>query len=64
VGHNPGLDYLLSYLWGNEMRMPEDGKLLPTAAVARLAMPQDWAGLATGAGTLLSLTRPGQMQGA
>jgi phosphohistidine phosphatase len=58
VGHNPGLESLLRYLTDNDFDPPEDGKLLPTAALARLEMPADWSRLARGCATLISLTRP------
>lgn len=58
VGHNPGLEELLRYLAGDEIETPEDGKLLPTATVARLEMPEDWRGLQAGCAHLVSITRP------
>jgi phosphohistidine phosphatase len=58
VGHNPGLEELLSYLAGDEISLPEDGKLLPTAALARLEMPDDWQALTKGCAQLVSVTRP------
>ena len=56
VGHNPGLEYLLDYLAGG-VAVPGDGKLMPTAALARLDLPADWRGLERGRGKLLGLTR-------
>ena len=38
VGHNPGLEYLLDHLAGG-VPIPGDGKLLPTAALARFDLP-------------------------
>ncbi len=61
VGHNPGLEDLLSYLVGGEPAATDDGKLLPTAALARLGMPQQWAGLSAGCARLISLIRPEQL---
>jgi len=58
VGHNPGLEQLLEYLVAGRLPGTEDGKLLPTATLARLAMPADWRHLETGCAELLSLTRP------
>lgn len=58
IGHNPGLEELLAHLLGEEPERPEDGKLLPTAAVARLEMPADWTSLAAGSAQLISITRP------
>ena len=62
VGHNPGLELLLEYLVARGLpHIPDDGKLLPTAALARLAMPEDWNGLEQGTAELLSLTRAGSL---
>ncbi len=58
VGHNPGLEELLRYLAGPTAENPPDGKLLPTATLARLEMPSDWQRLDPGCGRLLSITRP------
>ncbi len=58
VGHNPGLESLLRYLTDNDFDPPTDGKLLPTAAIARLEMPADWLPLQSGCASLISLTRP------
>lgn len=57
VGHNPGLEMLLLYLAGH-VPEPADGKLLPTATLARLALPADWSELESGCGRLLELVRP------
>lgn len=56
VGHNPGLEYLLDHLAGG-VPVPGDGKLLPTAALARVELPGDWRRLARGQGTLRGLVR-------
>lgn len=58
VGHNPGLTDLLLYLLGGEVPAPDDGKLLPTATLARLVMPGSWKKLEFGSVQLKSLTRP------
>lgn len=57
VGHNPGLEDLVDYLCGGPLERPMDGKLLPTAALARLEMPADWSRLAPGCAHLVSVTR-------
>lgn len=57
VGHNPGLEELLQYLVGDVIERAEDGKLLPTATLARLQL-QDGAETTAGNAQLLSLTRP------
>ncbi len=58
VGHNPGLEELVRHLAGEDLETPADGKLLPTATVARLEMPDDWRELAPGSAQLVSITRP------
>jgi phosphohistidine phosphatase len=62
IGHNPGLEELVGHLTGGDYDEPADGKLLPTGAVARLEMPNDWTSLDTGCAVLLSITRPKQLK--
>jgi phosphohistidine phosphatase len=61
VGHNPGLESLLDYLAIEPPVVPDDGKILPTATLARLAMPAQWRQLRAGCARLLALTRPGSL---
>jgi len=61
VGHNPGLEDLVEYLSHEQLAIPDDGKLLPTSALARLEMVESWTDLKRGCGHLISLTRPGQV---
>jgi len=61
VGHNPGLEELVRYLTGDDLEEPADGKLLPTAALARLEMPDDWSNLEGGCAGLVSIVRPKQL---
>jgi len=58
VGHNPGLESLLEYLCGDEIPITPDGKLLPTAALAQLQMPPEWADLQPETAQLVTITRP------
>lgn len=58
IGHNPGFESLLSFLNSVNTPIPKDGKLLPTATLATLDMPQDWHALTQGCAELLSITRP------
>jgi phosphohistidine phosphatase len=58
VGHNPGLEYLVRHLCGNDLTPPPDGNLLPEGALARLEMPEHWDQLAQGCAQLVSITRP------
>lgn len=57
VGHNPGLEELLLYLCHEPPPLPADGKLLPTATVARLQMPDNWKPLSQHQARLLQLQR-------
>jgi phosphohistidine phosphatase len=60
VGHNPGLELLLRYLC-ESAPTPADGKLLPTATLAQLIMPDDWRQLAPYCARLLAITRPASL---
>jgi len=57
VGHNPGLEHLLMHLCSTLPRSP-DGKLLPTATIAHVRLPDDWTTLDPVCGELLMLQRP------
>lgn len=61
VGHNPGLEQLLQHLLQEPAPVPDDGKLLPTATLARLQLNRSWAELADGCASLLALIRPDQL---
>jgi phosphohistidine phosphatase len=61
VGHNPGLEELLEWLAGDVVVMPKDGKLLPTATLAQLQMPDDWRSLSPGCASLTTIIRPGTL---
>jgi phosphohistidine phosphatase len=55
VGHNPELEDLLISLVG-AANLPDTDKLLPTAALARLIVPDDCSHLEAGCARLLSIT--------
>ncbi len=61
VGHNPGLEYLIEFLADRPIPLPSDGKLLPTACLAILELPDRWQGLKAGAGRLLGITRSSEL---
>lgn len=61
TGHNPGLEELLLYLAQPPVPIPGDGKLLPTATLARLQMPDDWRHLQPGCARLLQIQRAGEL---
>lgn len=58
VGHNPGLEFLLLFLAKNQIEIADDGKLLPTATLAHLKMPDDWHTLEHDCGDLQQIVRP------
>lgn len=58
VGHNPGLEALVKYLAGEPEGLPRTGNLMPTAAIACLALPEDWTALQPAIGRLEVLTYP------
>ncbi len=58
VGHNPGLEELLYYLVNGSLTIPEDGKIMTTATLAILEMPDTWKHLQSGSAKLELLTRP------
>jgi phosphohistidine phosphatase len=58
VGHNPGLEELLAFLSPDAIPAAEKGRLLSTATLARLVMPDDWHRLTAGCAGLAGFTRP------
>lgn len=63
VGHNPGLEDMAEYLSCKEIAIPVDGKLMPTATLARFVFTCSWDELKDGCATLKSITRPADMSG-
>jgi phosphohistidine phosphatase len=57
VGHNPDLEELLIELAGED-NLPETDKLMPTAALARLEMPDDWSELEADCAKLIDILYP------
>ncbi len=62
VGHNPGLEELLCYLQAGQLAASKDGKLLATATLAILDMPNDWTKLKKGCAKVVSMTRASQLE--
>ena len=61
VGHNPELEGLLAYLVSLP-QLPEVEKLLPTASLARLVLPDDWTHLEKDCAKLVSITCPKSLE--
>jgi len=57
VGHNPDFEELLTDLIGED-NLPDAEKLLPTAALARLEMPDEWNELKTDCAKLIDILYP------
>lgn len=58
VGHNPGLEALMSYLSGQSTGSDnsiQDVKRFPTSALAHFIMPADWRNLSKGCAKLVNL---------
>jgi len=61
IGHNPGMEELLAYLSADPLPRTDDGKVMPTAALARLGMPENWQGLSHGSARLIEVVRPREL---
>jgi len=61
VGHNQGIEQLVQYLGAGKIQVPEDGKLMPTAALARFRVVRPWKELDTGVVEFLEIIRPRQL---
>lgn len=57
VGHNPALEQLLDLLLPEAPVTPPDGKLLPTASLARLTVAGSWSALTPGGARLSEIRR-------
>ena len=58
IGHNPGLEELLEFLCGEQLPLSSKGKLMPTATLAQIALPDEWRGLTARSGKLIHIVRP------
>lgn len=61
VGHNTGMEDLVLYLASGAVEWPEDGKLMPTAAVARFQVKGSWGALCAETTKFLQILRPRQL---
>ncbi len=62
IGHNPGFESLLLHLLNHEIDIPANGKLLPTAALAILEIPDQWQSLESGNVKLKHILYPKQLE--
>jgi phosphohistidine phosphatase len=63
VGHNTGMEDLVLYLGAGAVQWPEDGKLMPTAALASFRVTSSWKKLEAGAAEFLHIQRPRLLKG-
>ena len=61
IGHNPTFEELLIYLCGSKLPLSPKGKLMATATLAQVNLPDDWQQLAPKCGKLQQITRPGEI---
>lgn len=61
VGHNPGLDTLLTYMSNDPLKFTGSGKLMTTAAVAVLDYGKGPVSTAEGSGSLEAFIRPKEL---
>lgn len=61
VAHNPGLEELLIYLCGPDLPRTKSGKLMTTATLAHICLPDDWHQLTAGCGKLKQIIRPNEI---
>lgn len=57
TGHNPGLDYLVNYLSGDQPHYTENGKLMTTAAIVVFNFEYEFSGK-KGSGNMVIMARP------
>jgi len=58
VGHNPGMDGLLEYLFGDDLPLTSKGKLMTTASLAVLDLQGRWSDLGASSTSLTQIARP------
>ncbi|MCI0507934.1 MAG: histidine phosphatase family protein [Gammaproteobacteria bacterium] len=61
VGHNPGLEELVTLLCADPLPYTEDGKLLTTGNIVQLRFQQSWNDLRPKQGRLINFLRPKEL---
>ncbi len=62
VGHNPGLEELLTYLCNKKITLSDDGKLLNTATIAHLSLSSSWNNIKKNSAGLVEIKRSNSLQ--
>jgi len=55
VGHNPGLEQLLELLAKQQVKIPDDGKVLPTSAMAIVNIEAEWENISANQAQLVDI---------
>ncbi|MBF0134262.1 MAG: histidine phosphatase family protein [Magnetococcales bacterium] len=58
VGHNPGLEFLYTFLGGRQPDCANDGELIKTASQVLLRLPEDWSKLSPCCGSVVWVKHP------
>ncbi len=61
VGHNTGIEEFVFYLAGGRVAIPANGKLMPTAALARFVVSGAWKKFGPDRAELVEIVRPRQL---
>jgi len=61
IGHNPGMDELLSYLCGGDLPYTDNGKLMTTATLAVIELENGWNHINAAENSLIELVRPREL---
>jgi len=64
VGHNTGIDDFVLFLSEGKVAIPPDGKLMPTAALARFSVAGAWRKIDPRRTRLIGIVRPRQLASA
>lgn len=64
VGHNPGLEFLFTFLGGRAPEGSTDQELIKTATLTLISLPNDWSRLTPGCGSVMWIKHPKELASA
>ncbi|MBF0434383.1 MAG: histidine phosphatase family protein [Magnetococcales bacterium] len=64
VGHNPGLEFLFTFLGGRASEGSADQELIKTATLTLITLPNDWSRLTPGCGAVMWIKHPKELAAA
>ncbi len=62
IGHNFVLEELVMDLTGGDVECPDNGKLMPTAALARFKITGSWSDVMENSANLVTIVRPKEIE--